>query len=294
MPSQLSQVVCAAIAEWQRNPAAYASIYRKYLGVTPPVPFDACQGGEWIPADQIDRKSSLHAVLERGRLRIGHVDAPPYTFRANASEQIGLDYEIGQVLTAIIARHYPKLSRHPEWVLVGGSYGEESAKFTALYNGMRNGDFDMALSGQANIGSELAEVDWFCATNLCFTNFLYTGRDAFSLGTLTTRDDIVAKLKTLGTITLGYVANNPGPSSPSAKNLARDVGENVTLVAFNGASALNASIANQECHFAVGDGIASSWLSLTEWPRATNFNVQVALSENPPQQVAGFTLTSRE
>jgi hypothetical protein len=72
------------------------------------------------------------------------------------------------------------------------------------------------------------------------------------------------------------------------------VGKNVKLVAFDGASALNASIANQECHFAVGDGIASSWLSLTEWPKATNFNVQIALSENPPQQVAGFTLTEND
>ena len=57
-----------------------------------------------------------------------------------------------------------------------------------------------------------------------------------------------------------------------------------------GSGPLNEWVAEQECHFTVGDGIASSWLSLTQWPSATNFNVQVALSENPPQQVAGFTL----
>ncbi|HYI09154.1 MAG TPA: hypothetical protein VEK57_08785 [Thermoanaerobaculia bacterium] len=291
MPSQLSQVLCAAIAEWQSAPAAYASIYRKYLGVIPPVPFDSCKGGEWIPAQEIDPASSLHAVLERCRLRIGHADAAPYVFRANAAELAGLDYETGRALTAIVARHYPRLSPDPEWVLVSGSYAEESAKFTALHDGMGNGDFDLALSGQANIGSEIAQVDWLCATDLCFTNFVYTGRGGFSLGTPTTRDEIVSKLGTLGEITLGYVANNPGPSAPSAKNLARDAGENVTLMAFQGAGALNQSIADAEVHFAVGDGIASSWLSLTQWPRVTNFNVQVALSENPPQQVAGFTLT---
>jgi ABC-type amino acid transport substrate-binding protein len=246
---------------------------------------------EWIPAEEIDPASSLHAVLERGRLRIGHVDAQPYVFRANAAERIGIDYDTGQALAAIVARHYPRLRPEPEWVLVGGSYAEESSKFSALYDGLGKGGFDVAMSGQANIGSEIAEVDWLCATDLCFTNFLYTGRDGFRLGALTTRDEIVAKLKTLGEITLGYVANNPGPSSPSAANLKRDVGENVTLVPFQGAAALNTAVANAECHFTVGDGIASSWLSLTQWPNVTNFNVQVALPANPPQQVAGFTLT---
>lgn len=293
MPSQLSQVLCAAIAEWQRIAGAYASMYRRFLGVTPPVPFDACDRGEWIPRDRIDPASTLHAVLERGTLRIGHVDAQPYVFRANAAELTGIDYETGQALTAILAAYYPGLRPQPEWVLVSGSYADESTKFSALYDGLTAGDFDVALSGQADIGSEIAEVDWLCATDLCFTNFLYSGRDDFELGTLRTRDDVVAALRKLGDITIAYVANNPGPSSPSAKNLARDVGANVTLVPCEGAAVLNEAVAKAECHFAVGDGIASSWLSLTQWPRATNFNVQVALPENPPQSAAGFTLDRR-
>ena len=290
MTSQLSRVLCAAIAEWQAHPGAYAALYEKYLGVSPPVPLAACKEGEWIPPEDIAPGSSLDAVLRRGTLRIGHVDAAPYVFRATSKELVGLDYDTGNALTAIMARHYPALRPAPEWVLVAGSYGEESEKFRALYNALSDGHFDVALSGQANIGNEIAEVDWLCATDLCFTNFVYTGLGKFDLGELRTRDAIVAKLKTLGEISIAYVSNNPGPSSPSAINLMHDIGSNVSLMPSNGAAPLNDWIANQQCHFSVGDGIASSWLCLTQWPSATNFNVQVALSTNPPQEVAGFTL----
>jgi hypothetical protein len=290
MPSQLSRVLRAGISEWQARPRAYAAIYREYLGVDPPVPFGKCEGGEWIRPTQIKPRSSLRAVLKRGRLRIGYVDAAPYIFRASSKQLVGIDHEVGNALTRMLSSHYPKVDREPEWVLVAGSYGDESAKFTALYAGMRDGAYDVALSGQANIGSEIATVDWLCATDLCFTNFLYTGRDQFDLGSLTSREQIVAKLKRLGPITLAYVANNPGPSTPSAENLRRDVGRNLTLMPSEGSGPLNAWVAEKACHFSVGDGIASSWLSLTQWPDATNFNVQVALDENPPQQVAGFTL----
>ena len=288
MPSQLGLVLCAAIAEFQATPGAYESSYRRYLGVAPPVPFDPCTGGEWIR--QIDPASSLQSVIERGTLRIGHVDAAPYVFRRTASDLGGLDYDTGNALTAIMARHYPGLRPHPEWVLVGGAYTDESAKAAALRDAMAAGEFDVALSGQANIGSELTGVDWLCATNLCFTNFLYTGRDGFQLGQLTTRQEVVDALKTLKDITIAYVANNPGPSTPSAINLLHDVGSHVSLMPSQGSAPLNAWVASQQCHFAVGDGIASSWLALNQWPDATNFNVQVALPANPPQPVAGFTL----
>jgi hypothetical protein len=205
---------------------------------------------------------------------------------------MGLDYEVGNAVTQTLSSHYPEIDPEPEWVLVGGSYGDESEKFQALYAAMCNGGFDVALSGQANIGGEVALVDWLCPTSLCFTNFVYTSRDRFDLGELTTREEIVAKLRTLGPITLAYVANNPGPSSPSAENLKRDVGDNLTLMPSQGTRPLNEWVAGQVCHFSVGDGIASSWLSLTQWPDVINLNVQVALSENPPQQVAGFTLPS--
>lgn len=291
MPSQLAQVICAAIAEWRQTPEAYSRIYARYLGVKPPVPFGECDSGRWIPPEEIDPGSSLRRVLARGVLRIGHVDAAPYVFRVSATELAGLDYETGRALTAIVASHYPGLQAEPEWVLVPGSYGDESAKFKALFVQMTNGAFDLALSGQANIGSEIAEVDWFCATNLCFTNLLYTGRDHFDLGSLRTREEVVTTLQTLGEISLSYVANNPGPSGPSATNLARDIGANVSLMPSQGSVPLNGWVANQDCHFSIGDGIASSWLALNQWPNATNFNLQVALPENPPQEVAGFTLS---
>lgn len=287
--SQLNRVLRAAIGEWQLDPTAYSSIYRKYLGVDPPVPFDPCRDGEWIAPEDVDPASSLHAVLERGKLRIGHVDSAPYVFRGTADRLLGIDYETGRALTAILAGRYPDLDPEPEWVLVAGSFQEEAQKFRLLYDALSRGDFDLALSGQANIGSEIAEVDWLCATDLCFTNFLYTGRGGFDLGELATREEIVAKLRTLGEITLAYVANNPGPSTPSAKNLQRDVGETLTLMPAQGAGEHNDWVATQKCHFSIGDGIASSWLALTQWPAAINFDVQVALPENPPQQVAGFT-----
>jgi hypothetical protein len=290
MTSQLNRVLRAAVSDWQSSPAHYAAVYRTYLGVDPPVPFPPCEGGEWISHGEIRPASSLRSVLDRGRLRIGHVDAAPYVFRATSKNLLGLDYDVGNALTRILASHYPEVDPEPEWVLVAGSYGDESAKFKALYVGMSNGEFDVALSGQANIGSEIAPVDWLCATDLCFTNFLYTGRDQFNLGDLATREAIVAKLKTLGPITVAYVANNPGPSAPSAENLKRDVGDTVTLMPSQGSAPLNEWVATKACHFSIGDGIASSWLSLTQWPNATNFNVQVALSANPAQQVAGFTM----
>jgi len=290
MTSQLNRVLRAAISEWQATPARYAAIYRYYLGVYPPVPFGTCDGAEWIHPTQIRPDSSLLAVIASGRLRIGYVDAEPYIFRRDAPLLLGIDYEVGNAVTRILSSHYPQIDPYPTWVFVPGSYGEESAKFKALYGGMCDGAFDVALSGQANIGSEIAPVEWLCATDLCFTNFLYTGRDQFKLGHLNTRQEIVAKLKTLGPVTLAYVADNPGPSAPSAENLKRDVGENLKLMPSQGSGPLNKWVADKECHFSIGDGIASSWLSLTQWHEAVNFNVQVALSENPPQQVAGFTL----
>jgi hypothetical protein len=292
MPSQLNQVLCAAIADWQRDPRLYTDVYRQYLGVPPPLPFAECTGGTWIDRDKVIPGSSLDTVLKNGVLRIGHIDAAPYVFRTSASELAGLDYVTGGALAALLAEHYPGFKPVPEWVLVGGTYASETAKSLALKAALDQREFDVALSGLANIGTEVSGVDWLCATNQCFSNFTYSGLGNLAIGQPKTRADIVKMLKGFTGITIAFVSNNPGPSSGAAADLARDVGTSVTLVpsGSGGPTIVNDWIANQTMHFALGDGIAQSWLALTQWPRATNFNVQVALSDHPPQQVAGFTL----
>lgn len=56
-------------------------------------------------------------------------------------------------------------------------------------------------------------TEWLCPTDLCFTNLAYSGLGNFSLGSLKSRDAVVKALKDLGPIVVGYVANNPGPST---------------------------------------------------------------------------------
>jgi ABC-type amino acid transport substrate-binding protein len=292
MASQLNQVICAAIAEWQGVADAYGDVYRYYLRVSPPVEFGSCSGGTWIDARRVIPGSSLDRVLKRGVLRIGHIDAAPYVFRTSASTLAGLDYENGRAIAALMAKNYTGFSAEPEWVLVGGTYPSETAKSLALQTALSDGEFDVALSGLANVDPEVSGVEWLCATNQCFSNFTYTGRDNLPVGKPQTRDDVVKMLKGFTGITIAYVSNNPGPSAGAAADLARDVGTSVTLVpsGSGGPDIVNDWIANQTMHFALGDGIAQSWLAINQWPRATNFNVQVALSGHAPQQVAGFTL----
>jgi|GEM_PF-3114650 len=301
-PSPLGSVFDAAYAVYLQNPERYRRLYGSYLGVVPRfVP--TAQGGAWTAASD----PVLAEVLERGVLRFGYADGGPYVYHEENGELAGVDWELGNALAEIIRDQYfhavPGRGLRAEWVRVDVQAGgdPEAARFDALYRGLRTGRFDVAMSGQANIGTgtgasaHMREVDWTSPTALLFTNILYTGRDDYALSALVggTRERFVHTVKHWPEVRLMCV-RNPGPSTPNARALRDDInaaGGHATLDEDATTDSITRAIAEQAIHFSVGDAVASAWIG--RQPGFRGLNLDVAASTRPlqtAQPVAAFTL----
>jgi hypothetical protein len=305
--SSLARVFDAAFATYLASAQSYRHLYGTYLGTEAKfVP--TVDDGSWVSASD----ATLSRVLKSGVLRFGYVDGvAPYVYRGDApsAELRGLDWELGNALTAIIRDQYFSYATgrglRAEWIKVDVQSGgdPEAAKFDALHDGLQRGLFDIAMSGQANISTDLTssagtrEVDWTAPTALLFTNILYSGRGGYDLSALvgSTRDRFIEVVKGWPDVKIMCV-KNPGPSSTNSAALVDSinaVGGHATLDNTGTLPSITKAIADQIIHFSVGDPVASSWIG--NQPGFKGLNLDIAAATKPlqtAQQVAAFTLSS--
>lgn len=303
--SQLNSVLCAALRDYLSDPAAYSDLYTTYLKVAPKF-IPTCGDGAWV---DVGPGSSLASVLKSGLLRFGYSESPPYIYHGDNGELAGLDFELGNVLTAVIRDHYaaysPGTGLRAEWIKVDVPAGTdaEADRFNALYTGLTSGSIDVGMSGQANLSAASAtmpavlDVDWTCPTELLFTNILYSG-----LGNLNaqlaplvggTRDGFIAAIQGWSTTALFGCVINPGPSQSNTEALVAAIGDRAQLMTGTQPE-VEAAIANQTIHFSVGDAILSSYTAVQ--PGYPGLNMNIAAGTDPvgtAQQVAALTLRTQ-
>jgi hypothetical protein len=295
--SQLNSVVNAALVAYFANPQTYRELYASYLQVVPKF-IPACSGG-WVNVEP----GTLSRVLTNGVLRIGYAESAPYVFHRDG-KLTGIEWELGNALAAIIGTYYAgyKAARdlRVEWVEVKVTeQGDpEQVKFNALYRAMKDHDlFDLALSGQANIGSDptVPEVEWTSPTELLFTNVLYTGRGDYDLRGLigATRDAFIDTVKDWPLIEMMCVVNQ-GPSRTNTLKLVEDIvqrGGTVNLKDDCTVPEITEAVVSGDIHFTAGDAVASSWQAVQYGPPKLNLDIAAAIDPRATaQEVAGFTL----
>lgn len=292
----------AAFKTYLANPESYRRLFASYLGVVPKfVP--TVDGGAWPTPGE----TALARVLKSGVLRFGYSEGAPYVFHGANGELAGFDWELGNALTAILRDQYfyfaPGKGLRAEWVKIEVAAGgdPEALRFTALHDGLRRGLFDVAMSGQANLGAGLGtsdatrSVDWTASTAILFTNILYTGRDGYDLSDLVgaSRERFIERVKGWPEAIVMCVAN-PGPSPINSAALVAAInqaGGHSTLRADGTLPSITEAIADQTIHFSVGDAVASSWIG--NQPGFVGLNLNVAAGTQPlqsAQPVAAFTL----
>lgn len=302
--SALTAALCAAFRSYLANPEAYRQLYATYLGVTPKF-LPECEG-EWpSPAEP-----TLARVLNSGVLRFGYAEGDPYVYHGGPDhdgELMGIDWELGNALTSIIRAQYfnhaPAKGLRAEWVRVTVPEGgdPEVARFNVLHAGLKDGLFDVAMSGQADLSADQTspaatrEVSWTSPTELLFTNILYTGKGDEDMRDLVggSRERFIARVKEWPQVKIMCV-KNPGPSPINSGALVDDInaaGGNAELCETESLQVMKDAIASQEIHFSVGDAVASSWIG--NQPGFTGLNLNIAAATQPlqtAQPVAAFTL----
>jgi hypothetical protein len=302
--SALARVFDAAFGVYLATPRAYQRLYGSYLGVEPKFT-PTSDEGSWAPASD----PTLSRVLKSGVLRFGYSEGAPYVYHGGppSSGLRGIDWELGNAITAIIRYQYSDLTSEKglraEWVKVEvpANGDPELGRFLVLVDGLKQGHFDIAMSGQANIGVDLDspasthEVDWTAATEILHTNILYSGRDGYDLSALvgSTRQRFIDVVKNWREVKVMCV-KNPGPSPINSKALVDDinaVGGHATLDSTGTLPSITAALADQTIHFSVGDPVASAWIG--NQPGFKGLNLDIAAGTQPlqsAQPVAAFTL----
>lgn len=303
----LNAALCAAFRQYLSSPDAYRQLYASHLGVAPkfvPTGDDVA----WpSPGDD-----ALSRVLKSGVLRFGYAEGDPYVYHGGPDhdgELMGLDWELGNVLTAIVRGQYfhyaPGKGLRAEWVRVtvppGGD--PEVGRFNVLHAGLVDGLFDVAMSGQADLSADQTspaatrEVSWTAPTALLFTNILYTGKGGEDMRDLAggSRERFIDRVKGWPQVKIMCV-KNPGPSPINSGALVSDInaaGGHAELCQTESLEVMKDAIANQDIHFSVGDAVASSWIG--NQPGFAGLNLNIAAATKPlqtAQPVAAFTLAS--
>lgn len=302
--SSLARVFDIALETYLAIPQAYQRLYASYLGTqmkfTP-----VSDEGAWVSPTE----ARLAAIFQRGTLRFGYADVAPYVYQGgppNAGLR-GVDWELGHALTEIIRKQYAERTAasglRAEWIKVEvpAEGDPEAAKFDALHVGLQNGDFDIAMSGQANISTDQGssaqarEVDWTAPTALLHTNILYTGRDGYVLSGLVgaSRSRFIDAVKTWREVIIMCVVN-PGPSPTNSAALVADinaVGGRARLEKAATLEQIQTAIAERTIHFSVGDAVASAWIGNQAGFRGLNLDIAAATKPlQTAQAVAAFTL----
>ncbi|MCY1014489.1 hypothetical protein [Pyxidicoccus sp. MSG2] len=296
--SQLNSVFNAALTAYFANPRDYRDLYRSYLGVEPKF-IPASETGGWVDVEL----GTLSRVLTRGVLRFGYAEGPPYVYHGANGELTGLEWELGNQLTAIIRSYYsgyaPGKGLRAEWVRieVTASGDPERARLDALYAALKEDRFDVALSGQANLSADptAPAVEWTSPTELLFTNILYSGRGEYDLKGLVggSRAQFIDTVKKWPDVQMMCVVNL-GPSRTNTLKLVEDIraqGGTVTLKDDCTVEEITKAIKDRAIHFSVGDAVASAWQGVQPGFPGLNLNITAALDPlGTAQRVAAFTL----
>jgi hypothetical protein len=299
--SQINQVFNAALGVFLSGGRVYDDLYKRYMGIEPRFRPSVSDCDPWVAVQ--DQDDSLKAMLERGTLRFGYIPGAPYVYWEGET-RTGFDYELGVALTRIISAHYhddPEKLR-AEWVELTLASDEQADKLKALHQGLTEGDFDIALSGQMMLPEEYLgglDLEWTAPTAILFTAISYTGRDrekldqtkleALHSGDLPAfQDYAVGESQRLDLELRIFSVFNPGPSPTSATNLVYAINHARGRAVWHTGDIpdSNTVMYTGTDHFAVGDSLASG--AQSKDPRFKGIYLNVPANDEL-WPIAGFT-----
>lgn len=312
--SAINRAFNAALGEFldQKSGAGYRALYENYIGIEPRFSPRSGDCDPWVDPEDPE----LKALLARGVLRFGYVEGAPYV-TGEGEQRSGLDYELGLALTEIISLHYLGApgGLRAEWKKVALPPGDEQAeKLKALCQGLADGLFDLALTGQMMLPAAYLpqgyEVEWTAPTALLFTAITYSGRDRYLLnlrrmdgirsGTLEDFLDYALAESLRIPLELRFFAvTNPGPSPGSAMNVvsAINLGKGRAVWDIGDVARSNEVVLNGIDHFSIGDSLASGAQTLLPGFSGLYLNIPANLEKSPEGEeyvglwpLAGFTL----
>lgn len=312
--SSINRVFNAALGELldESSGMRYRNLYEQYIGIEPRFSPKSSDCDPWVDAGD----GELQALLRRGTLRFGYTAGAPYVYLKEGT-RTGLDYDLGTALTEIISLRYCGDARRlqTEWHEVALPPGDEQAgKLAALCQGLAEGSFDIALTGQMMLPNEYLplgyEVEWTAPTALLFTGITYNGRDRHALD-----------LQKLAAIRSGTLANflsyaqaesqrlqlelrifavtNPGPSPGAAMNIVSEInrGKGRAVWDIGDVPRSNEVMLEAIDHFSVGDSLATGATTLDPGFCGLYLNIPANLEKSPDGgeeyvglwPIAGFT-----
>jgi hypothetical protein len=315
--SAINRAFNAALGDFleQQSGSRYRNLYKKYIGIEPRFMPRSSDCDPWVDAGDPE----LKALLDRGVLRYGYVAGAPYV-DGKEGERTGLDYELGVALAEIISLHYfgDAHRLRTEWHEAALPPGDEQAgKLAALCQGLADGLFDVALTGQMMLPPTYLpgdyEVEWTAPTALLFTAVTYNGRDRHLLnlrqldgirsGTL---EDFLsyalAESRRLQLELRFFAVTNPGPSPGSAMNVvsAINLGQGRAVWDIGDVARSNEVMLTGFDHFSVGDSLISGAGTLLPGFSGVYLNIPANLEKSQDGEeyvglwpIAGFTAKRR-
>ncbi len=317
--SAINRVFNAALGELldEQSGMRYRSLYKQYIGIEPRFSPKSSDCDLWVD----DGDSELQALLTRGVLRFGYTVGAPYVYWEDR-KRTGLDHDLGMALTEIISRRYCGGDAHrlrAEWRELALPPGDEqSGKLAVLCQGLADGAFDIALTGQMMLPSDYLpkgyEVEWTAPTALLFTGITYNGRDhqALDLPQMeairsSTLADFLsyaqAESQRLQLELRVFAVTNPGPSPGSAMNIVSEInrGKGRAVWDIGDVSRSNDVMWSAIDHFSVGDSLATGAGTLNPRFRGLYLNIPANLEKDEDGTeyvglwpIAGFTATRRK
>jgi hypothetical protein len=303
--SQVNRVFNAALGAFleQGEGRRYDQLYQRYMGIAPRFRPRSCDCDPWVAEDALG--TELRSLLDRGVLRFGYVPGAPYVYREEG-RLTGFDHELGEAVVELIGERYLGGAGRlrAEWVEVELPSDEQADKLAALYQGLVEGDFDLALAGQMMLPSAYFQglaIEWTAPTAVLFTAISYTGRDRDTLD--------VEKLKALRSGDLPafeawaaaesrrlhlelrvFSVVNPGPSPGAASDLVYALHQAGARAVWDTGGIADSDTVMLEAtdHFAVGDSLASGAQSKRPGFDGIYLNIPATQELWP---IAGFTAT---
>ncbi|HET7461167.1 MAG TPA: hypothetical protein VFJ82_07955, partial [Longimicrobium sp.] len=267
--SQLNQVWSAALREAITDSAAYDALYLRYMGIAPLYPPTCQDCGGWVPEAAMD--DGLARLLSGGVVRFGCV---PDGLYVTDGLDAGFDHDLAALALEKVRVRYGLERLGAKWIAAGTQPVSEAGRLELLCDGLAQGDFDIAMSGQlveAAVDAPAAHPEWTCATSRLFTGIYYSGKDAERMRPVleglvggTRQAFVESVVKNFADVELRVIsASNPGPSPTGATDLVRDInlaGGRAAWITLGDVDAIKDQFRAREVHLAVGDSNQNSAL----------------------------------